>query len=242
MGILSQAGGLVQPLNSRSQLSACSKGTILRRNCVLPWLSIDYQIKSMDATGLKDEIVTHCVANANDAIVKKYAIYFKDGKEGYDAYGLSTELLLSKVKELNNNSGVTLPLILEAAPLLLKSGKHEETAFVLLLAEGKLKLFKAEDFDEISQWYTYGIINWAQCDLLCHKIIPWFFLNKLIPLSALKAWQTSSYRFQRRSVAVPLIKLLKSTDDYTPFFDLITPVMICLLYTSPSPRDGLLSR
>jgi len=180
----------------------------------------------MDATTLRDEITTYCVANANDAIVKKYAIYFKDGKEGYDAYGLSTELLLSKVKELNNNSSVTLPLILEAAPLLLKSGKHEETAFVLLLAEGKLKLLKAENFDEISQWYTYGIINWAQCDLLCNKIIPWFFLKNLIPLSSLEAWQTSSYRFQRRSVAVPLVKLLKSTDNYAPFFELITPLMM----------------
>ena len=180
----------------------------------------------MDATTLRDEIVTFCVANANDAIVKKYAIYFKDGKEGYDAYGLTTDLLLSKVKELNNNGSVTLPLILEAAPLLLKSGKHEETAFVLLLAEGKLKLLKAEDFDEISQWYTYGIINWAQCDLLCNKIIPWFFLHCLVPLSKLAEWQNSPFRFQRRSVAVPLIKLLKSTDNYTPFFELITPLMM----------------
>ena len=180
----------------------------------------------MDATTFRDEIVTYCVANANDTIVKKYAIYFKDGKEGYDAYGVSTDLLLSKVKELNKNSRVTLPLILEAAPLLLKSGKHEETIFVLLLAEGKLKLLKAEDFEEISQWYAYGILNWAQCDLLCNKIIPWFFLHNLVPLSRLAEWQHSHFRFQRRSVAVPLIKLLKSTDDYTPFFDLITPLMM----------------
>lgn len=180
----------------------------------------------MDATTLRDEIVTFCVANANDAIVKKYAIYFKEGKAGYDAYGIATELLLSKVKELNNDHKLTLPLILEAAPLLLKSGKHEETAFVLLLAEGKLKLLKAEDFDRISQWYSYGIINWAQCDLLCNKIIPWFFLHNLVPLSRLAEWQNSPHRFQRRSVAVALIKLLKSTDDYTPFFDLITPIML----------------
>jgi 3-methyladenine DNA glycosylase AlkD len=180
----------------------------------------------MDATNLRDEIVTFCLANANEAIVKKYAIYFKDGKEGYDAYGVSTELLLSKVKELNNNSSVTMPLILEAAPLLLKSGKHEEAVFVLLLAEGKLKLLKAQDFEEISQWYTYGIINWAQCDLLCNKIIPWFFLHNLVPLSRLAEWQNSPFRFQRRSVAVPLIKLLKSTDNYTPFFELITTIMM----------------
>jgi 3-methyladenine DNA glycosylase AlkD len=180
----------------------------------------------MDAITLRNDLISFCNTNADDNIVKKYAIYFKDGKEGYDAYGLSTPLLLNKVKELNNDSRVTLPLLLEAAPSLLKSGKHEETVFILLLVENKLKLLKAEDFEEIGRWYAYGIVNWAQCDCLCNKIIPWFFLKKLIPLSALALWQSSPYRFQRRSVPVPLVKLLKGTDDYSQFFGLITPLMM----------------
>ena len=36
----------------------------------------------------------------------------------------------------------------------------------------------------------------------------------------------SALALARRSVAVPLIKLLKSTDNYTPFFELITPLMM----------------
>ncbi|MEI6277450.1 MAG: DNA alkylation repair protein [Prolixibacteraceae bacterium] len=180
----------------------------------------------MNANTLRNEIVFYCEANADEAIVKKYAIYFKDGKNGYDAYGISTALIQSKIKELNSDPAVTLQLLLEAAPTLLKSGKYEETFFILLLMEKHLKELTTANFDEIAAWYDYGIINWAQCDTLCNKIIPWFFLHQLVPLSSLAAWQGSPHRFKRRSVAVPLIKLLKSTDDYKPFFDLITPIMM----------------
>jgi 3-methyladenine DNA glycosylase AlkD len=180
----------------------------------------------MDESNLRNELVNFCISNADEAIVKKYAIYFKEGKVGYDSYGVTTELIRAKVKELNSNINLTLPLLFEAAPLLIKSGKQEETVFILLLLENKLKLLKAGDFEGISLWYSYGIVNWAQSDCLCNKIIPWFFLKKLVPLSALKAWQASPYRFQRRAVAVTLIKLLKSTDDYSLFFELITPIMM----------------
>ncbi|HWS01479.1 MAG TPA: DNA alkylation repair protein, partial [Prolixibacteraceae bacterium] len=53
-----------------------------------------------------------------------------------------------------------------------------------------------------------------------------FFLQKLVPLSGLIEWQKSDYRFQRRSVPVSLIKLLKTTTDYTPFFNLLSPLML----------------
>jgi 3-methyladenine DNA glycosylase AlkD len=180
----------------------------------------------MDALTLRNEIVDFCESNADDAIVKKYAIYFKDGKDGYDAYGVSTGLMQAKVKELNIDPAVTLDLLIQAAPPLLKSGKYEETIFILLLVEKHLKKLLPKHFDDISQWYEYGIINWAQCDCLCNKIVPWFFMHNLVPLSRLAEWQNSTYRFQRRSVAVPLIKLLKSTNDYQPLFELITPIMM----------------
>ncbi len=180
----------------------------------------------MDALTLRNEMVGFCVSNADEAIVTKYSIYFKDGKDGYDAYGVSTALMQAKVKELIDNHSVTLDLLMQVAPFLLKSGKYEETIFILLLVEKHLKKLTPKHFDDISQWYEYGIINWAQCDCLCNKIVPWFFLHNLVPLSRLAEWQNSPYRFQRRSVAVPLIKLLKSTDDYLPFFELITPIMM----------------
>jgi 3-methyladenine DNA glycosylase AlkD len=180
----------------------------------------------MNALALRDEIICFCKANADEAIVKKYSIYFKEGHPGYDAYGVTTPLILGKVKELNNNNSVTLPVLLEAAPFLVKSGKQEENLILLLLVEKRLKDLKSEDFETISQWYAYGILNWSLCDCLCNKITPWFFQKNLIPLEKLAEWQISPYKFQRRSVPVLLIKLLKTTNDYRPFFDLVAPLMM----------------
>jgi 3-methyladenine DNA glycosylase AlkD len=71
-----------------------------------------------------------------------------------------------------------------------------------------------------------GINNWAQCDNLCLKIIPRFFLKNLVPVTRLTEWQHSPQRFQRRAVPVSMVKLLKSTNDYTLFFGLISPLMM----------------
>jgi 3-methyladenine DNA glycosylase AlkD len=180
----------------------------------------------MDTVKLGNEIVTFCQSHADEAIVKKYARFFKDGTEGYDAWGVSTELILEKTKELNSNGLVTLELLMETAPALLRSGKNEETMFLLLLVGKKLKKLTAAHFDEIGKWFEYGIVNWAQCDTLCNEIVPWFFLQKLVPISRLHEWQISGYRFQRRAVPVSLIKLLKTTTDYTPFFNILTPMMM----------------
>ena len=46
------------------------------------------------------------------------------------------------------------------------------------------------------------------------------------------------YLFERAAI---IKKRFKNYEKYTPLVDR-TLAMICLLYTSPSPRDGLLSR
>lgn len=180
----------------------------------------------MNPIDLSNEIVTFCQSHADDNIVKKYSRFFKDGSEGYDAWGVTSELIQEKVKELNKNELVTIKLLMETAPALLHRGKYEETFILILLVTNKIKYLTAPDFNEISRWFEYGIVNWAQCDTLCSEIIPWFFIQKLVPLSVLSEWQTSDYRFQRRSVPVSLIKLLKTTTDYTTFFNLIAPLML----------------
>lgn len=179
----------------------------------------------MDARTLKEEIVSFCMAHSDEAIVKKHARYFKESAGKYDAYGVSSDLIEEKVKELSH-SPIEVDLLMETAPALLESGKYEETFFIILLVERQLKKLKAENFDSVSQWFEYGIVNWAHCDTLCNKITPYFFLQKLVPLSRLAEWQNSSFQFKRRAVPVSLIKLLKSTGDYTPFFELISPLMM----------------
>ena len=181
---------------------------------------------AIGAENLTNELILFCQTNSDEKFVRKYAIYFREGSSEYDAYGVDPLLTFEKAKELTERKEITLALLMEAAPALLKSGKQEETLFLLLLVEKKLKQLEAWHFAEIGHWFEVGIINWAQCDMLCNKIVPWFFLKNMVPISSLTAWQNSSFRFQRRAVAVPLIKLLKSTDNYSQFFELITPLMM----------------
>ncbi len=180
----------------------------------------------MDENILCDQIVSFCQTNSDRAIVEKYSRYFKDGKEGYDAYGISTELIHKLVKELGQKDDLTIDLLMKAAPSLLSSGKYEETILLILLVEKRLKNMHAAHFEEVAGWFEFGILNWAHCDTLSAKIIPWFFQKKLVAVERLAAWQNVPYRFQRRSLAVSMIKLLKSTNDFTPFFKLITPLMV----------------
>ena len=81
---------------------------------------------------LFEEIRDYCRKNANEAIVKKYAWYFK---EGYDAYGLTKEQLEKKVNDVLANEAVDIQLVLDVGRLLVKSGKYEETSFAMLLLQ-----------------------------------------------------------------------------------------------------------
>ena len=176
----------------------------------------------MDPVSLCDEIVSFCQSNGDEATVIKYSKYFK---EGYDAYGVHSEIFLSKVDALNASGTIDLPLVLESAPHLLLSGKYEETSFVIVLTEKFKKKFDAQTFDAIEKWFEHGIRNWAHSDSLCGTVLPCFFLKNIVPLEKLKNWRTSPYKFQRRCVPVSMIKLLKSTNDFNLFFEMIDPMM-----------------
>lgn len=180
----------------------------------------------MDAITLINEITGFCKVNADEAVVKKYGRFFKDGEDGYDAYGVTPELIKSEISALSKDNQLTLQAVFEAAPSLLESGKYEETIFLFLLTERYLKKLTSQHFTEIGRWFEFGITNWAQCDTLCNKIIPWFFLKNEVLPERLAPWTNSSYRFQRRAVPVSLIKLLKTTNDYSLFFNLLTPLMM----------------
>ena len=63
----------------------------------------------MRAKELCDEIRSFRRANADEAVVKKYSRYFK---EGYDAYGLSREKLEEKVNSILSDKSVDMKLVL----------------------------------------------------------------------------------------------------------------------------------
>lgn len=177
----------------------------------------------MKAKELCEEIRSYCQANANEAIVKKYSRYFK---EGYDAYGLSKQQLEDKVNSILSNKSINMKLVLSTSRHLVRSGKYEETSFAILLLDGFSERFTAETFNEIGKWFEIGIINWGHTDVICGLLISQFFERDIVSLKALSDWRTAKNKYQRRAVPVSMISLLKSTSNYGPLFVFIEPLML----------------
>jgi 3-methyladenine DNA glycosylase AlkD len=177
----------------------------------------------MTADELFSDIHSYCIANSNEAIVKKYSRYFK---EGYDAFGLTQDQTGDKVKQILASPGFDMDLLAKTAPKLLRTGKYEETSFALLLLKSFSKQFTKETFIELGHWFEMGIINWGHTDFTCSEIIQIFFKKGIIRYTDLDKWRIAKSKFQRRAVPVSLIKQLKTTTDYKPFLDFIEPMMM----------------
>ena len=177
----------------------------------------------MKATELCEEIRNYCLANADEAVVKKYSRYFK---EGYNAYGVSREKYEEKVDSLLNDKRINIKLVLSASRHLVKSGKYEETSFAIRLLSEFSDQFTAATFGEIGKWFEIGIINWGHTDAICGLLISKFFEKNIISLEDLSNWRTAMNKYQRRAVPVAMIELLKSTDDYAYLFAFIEPLML----------------
>ena len=177
----------------------------------------------MKPTELYEDIRKYCKANADEAIVKKYSRFFKDG---YDAYGLTREKLEEKVDSILSDKKVNMRLVLSTSRLLVKSGKYEETSFAIRLVKELSAQFTTETFKEITKWFEIGIINWGHTDGICGMIISEFFKRKIINLDALEDWRTAKNKYQRRAVPVAMIEILKETADFQLLFDFIEPLML----------------
>jgi len=169
------------------------------------------------------EIVAFGEANYNEANVKKYSRYFKDGV--FDSWGLSQELLYGMVDEILARKGVDLNFLRETSKLLVKGPKYEETSFAVVFYRKYSSDFSKETFRDIEKWFDYGIKNWGHCDVISGDLIFTHLDRKIISYKDLRIWTGAKNKYQRRASAVSLIKLLKKTDDFTLFFDQIEPLM-----------------
>ncbi len=176
----------------------------------------------MAANDLAAEIRRFCKANTNPAIVKKYGRFFK---EGYDAYGLDSRAYDTCIKMLTKGGELKLKNVMESAPELIGSGKYEETFFVIVMLRRLYDEFTSKTFKEIEKWYKVGIVNWAHADVMAGDVIAVFLQRGIVPFSALETWRTGANKFQRRTVPVTLIKLLKDTKDIRPLIAFIEPLM-----------------
>ncbi len=177
----------------------------------------------MNEQQLADDIGDYCRQHADLKNVEKYSRYFK---EGFDAYGLSEQLLRDKVQEILSRPDFNMKLLLRAAPLLLKTGKYEETSFAILLLNAFAEQFDAKTFKAVEKWFSVGIGNWAHCDVLCGTTLKEFMTRRLITLDDLSGWRTAENKHQRRAVPVAMLNLLKTAKDFKPLFQFIEPLML----------------
>jgi Predicted DNA alkylation repair enzyme len=179
----------------------------------------------MTSKELEHKIISFCEANKNEARIEQNKRFFKNGE--FLGYGLAAPQIYDEIKNLLKMPGMSLELALEVAPNLLSSKMYEPITMGLLLVNAFGKQFSKALFHEMSKWYSFTIHNWAHADTMGMFILPQFVKYKVITYVDFAPWLTSKYKFQRRSVSVTLIKLLKSKtiDDFNPIFNFLEPLM-----------------
>lgn len=171
----------------------------------------------------RNEIVLYCQQHGCEENVIKYARFFK---EGYKGYGLSTPQAKELVKIMSKNKEVTLPLVLEAMPLLMQSGMYEEVSVPIMVMDAFAKQFSPATLQAISTWFDKGIYNWAHADILGMMVLPKFLIKGHVTMEAFAPWIVSPHKFQRRCVPVTLIKILKTAPSYPALFAFLEPLML----------------
>ncbi len=176
---------------------------------------------------LAEEIREYCGEHANPKLAVKYKRYFS---EGYDAWGfLDKDDPLWHAREdewFAKYRGIGPRGFLKLGEILFQSGKYEEGALAIRF----LKRFR-EELDEtalpgLASWFKAGIGNWAHADVLCGEILSPLLRGGSIPLRALASWRSSELKYQRRSVPVSMLGLLKAEDDFRPLVEFIRPMMM----------------
>lgn len=173
---------------------------------------------------LSSNLIGYCQANANPELVKKYSRYFKEGV--YDAWGLSQALMDARKAELKKSGEISVDLAFETAPLLMKSGKYEETSFALILISIVKEKLVSKDFQRLENLFETGIANWAHADYLGMFLLPELMKQGVADIQSFSGWIISPHKFQRRSVPVTFIKLLKTGISFGELFAFLEPLML----------------
>lgn len=190
---------------------------------------------TLTAESLFSELKKFCTDNASEELVKKYSRYFKDGV--YDAWGISQPLMDAKKDDLKKRKVLTVDLVFETAPLLMQSGKYEETSFALAMLSLLSDKFDKAVFKKLEGWFSIGIRNWAHADYLGMFMLPMFLKKKHVTKEDFIPWITSGYKFQRRCVPVTYIKLLKEAS--VPLNDLLQIVDPLMKDTEREVHQGM---
>jgi len=170
------------------------------------------------------EIRDFCLLNSNPDNVQKYSKYFR---EGFDAYGIDQKIYETQrdrwIEEWKGD--ITLEMYLDLGDQLMQSGKYEEKSFAIGFVNSQRENYTQNTFDRIGKWFDYGISNWATTDVLCILVLSSFLIDKVISFSELKEWTNSKSEWQRRSVPVTLVELIKKGLNPSDALPLIEPLI-----------------
>lgn len=171
------------------------------------------------------EIRKFCEKNINPEIQKKYSRYFT---EGFDSYGLDQKTFEDqRDKWLEQwKTDLTLNDYLKLGDQLIATGKYEEASFAISFVYSQTDQYSPEMLDKLGSWLEKGIVNWAHTDVLSGKALSHFFLNDIVEIEYLKEWTGSPSKWQRRSVPVTLIDVLKVDVQLERLFKIIEPLML----------------
>ena len=109
---------------------------------------------------------------------------------------------------------------------MIATGKYEESSFAISFVYSQTDQYSPEMLDKLGSWLEKGIVNWAHTDVLSGKALSHFFLNDIVEIEYLKEWTGSPSKWQRRSVPVTLIDVLKVDVQLERLFKIIEPLML----------------
>jgi 3-methyladenine DNA glycosylase AlkD len=154
---------------------------------------------------IENDIRRFLKENSDEAIVKKYSRYFK---EGYDPYGVAWEKLSPQVGEWFNicQKELSSKELLTLCDHLISSGKYEEASIAITLVVKLRSRYNKSLFNIVGRWFEKNITNWAHSDVASHNILYLFLSDKVVDFKDLFVWADSPHRWKRRAVAVTLVK------------------------------------
>lgn len=170
------------------------------------------------------EVRAFCRANADPAVVAKYAKYFK---EGYDGYGIGKEVWEANRTRFYDKyrSELDLSGFLELGNRLFESGMYEEGSFAILSLKPFLADFTSDAFQGVGQWLESGVRNWAHTDAICGELLSPCLKSGAVGIAELEGWRKSDSKWKRRAVPVALLSLI--TRVGTPvLLNFIRPLMM----------------
>ncbi|MBI5324746.1 MAG: DNA alkylation repair protein [Ignavibacteriae bacterium] len=179
----------------------------------------------MDLNKIVKEIRDFLKENADDAIVKKYSRYFK---EGYEGYGIEQNLFMQKKDEWLDKykEKLTIEEFLKLGGVLFSSGKYEEGAIAIQFLMGQKEKLDKTAYITVGDWLEKYVRNWAHTDYICSELTPYFFGKNIVKLDDIKSWRYSQSQWKRRAVPVTFIKLMKKDKSPDKYLKLIDPMMM----------------